>query len=576
MLAIVAGSMSSMLVCLASENMASMSTSKQPTTGADRNTLVNVYLLLSLLYCMITVAHRLLDDVFKSTFEPLLVSGLCCCLVIMASDLLVKFEIFLNAGNVFFHRIFQVKHNWCTNPQRSLVELSLFFVVLAASYAVTKDPIFSSAFSVGAGITIVLASHVFHKNKANKNGALPSKFSEAAKKQLHTILQTKYKNPMLPRHLKVKAPLLKKQEVFTMKQVATHNKEDDAWVVYDGKVFNLSKFMHVHPGGKMPILRFAGMDATDEIRAFHMDNVLADRMPNFQIGTVSDPIEPSQTQKDFRQLMAYAVENEFYTRDLSFYVSRLVFQFSLLGLVWALVICTDSLVLHMAAAVLLGGFFQQMAFLGHDCGHLAVFHESRADNLFGLFVGPLFTGVGVLWWKNTHNTHHAVPNSVVDDPDIAHLPVFAVSSKMFGDLFHTYHQRIMPFDWIARNVLVPNQHLLFYPVMGLARFNLYLQSMIQTFKSRSRQDIKEFVCQLFFFSWLYFLCSFLGSGKEKWAFLFLSHAVAGMLNVQICLSHFSMPVNDGKEDAKGAYGGDFYTRNVLSSMDVVCSKGMDW
>lgn len=41
--------------------------------------------------------------------------------------------------------------------------------------------------------------------------------------------------------------------------------------------------------------------------------------------------------------------------------------------------------------------------------------------------GNLFQGFSVAWWKNKHNTHHAVPNVHGADPDIDTMPLLAWS-----------------------------------------------------------------------------------------------------------------------------------------------------
>jgi succinate dehydrogenase/fumarate reductase flavoprotein subunit len=41
-----------------------------------------------------------------------------------------------------------------------------------------------------------------------------------------------------------------KQGVFSLADVAKHNKEDDCWVVVDGRVLNCTDFLADHPGGK--------------------------------------------------------------------------------------------------------------------------------------------------------------------------------------------------------------------------------------------------------------------------------------------------------------------------------------
>lgn len=223
-------------------------------------------------------------------------------------------------------------------------------------------------------------------------------------------------------------------------------------------------------------------------------------------------------------------------------------------------------------------FFQQVAFLGHDLGHNGVTHCRFTDETIGILFGNILTGISVGWWKATHNVHHLVTNSVEYDPDIQHMPVFAVSDRYVGEwkeggdgtdggstqapeseanpesenseemseageeeggqvrqrtvagavagssssttssstkpaanstvtasagtttssrkssktsqkpktfvpyqygqgIFSHYHMKTFEFDRVS-HVLLSYQHLLYYPIMALARFNLYLQSWI--------------------------------------------------------------------------------------------------
>jgi len=71
----------------------------------------------------------------------------------------------------------------------------------------------------------------------------------------------------------------------------------------------------------------------------------------------------------------------------------------------------------VASALATALFWQQTAFLGHDLGHSAVTGDRKVDNLLGLGVNA-GVGIGMSWWKSTHNTHHTVVGAADSDPDI--------------------------------------------------------------------------------------------------------------------------------------------------------------
>ena len=373
----------------------------------------------------------------------------------------------------------------------------------------------------------------------------------------------------------------KKLVSYNLEEIATHNTPDDLWLIYNNKVLDVTKWLAHHPGGEQTLLRFGGMDATDELRAFHDNWVIETKLPHFVIGEVKDAQDISDLVRDFRELGEQFEKLGYYHVSPRYYVAKVAWIFCIFGAVLGLLFGTESVVAHMTAAVLLGVFWQQFAFVGHDCGHMSARTHAR-DHIDVTKLGALvtfFNGISVAWWKATHNVHHAVPNSVDCDPDIAHLPVFAVHEHMFQSLFNKYHERVMEFDWAARNIFVPYQHFWYYPIMAVARFNLYLQSILFLLSKNdghSGRTKLDSVAFLGFFIWLATLVSYIPSWGERVAFFFLSHAVAGLLNVQITLSHFSRPIFDCNKDEGAKYGGDFFTRNVLSSLDVACATHLDW
>ncbi|KAF9532531.1 acyl-CoA dehydrogenase [Crepidotus variabilis] len=65
-------------------------------------------------------------------------------------------------------------------------------------------------------------------------------------------------------------------KLFSVDEVAKHNKEGDLWVIIDSKVYDLSKFAGMHPGGLAVLLddEVAGQDATEAFFGLHRYEVL--------------------------------------------------------------------------------------------------------------------------------------------------------------------------------------------------------------------------------------------------------------------------------------------------------------
>ena len=73
---------------------------------------------------------------------------------------------------------------------------------------------------------------------------------------------------------------------YTVDDVAKHNKKDDVWVIIDGQVLDVTKFLPDHPGGEKAILLYAGRDATEEFNMLHDAKVIPRYAPDAVIGRV--------------------------------------------------------------------------------------------------------------------------------------------------------------------------------------------------------------------------------------------------------------------------------------------------
>ena len=174
------------------------------------------------------------------------------------------------------------------------------------------------------------------------------------------------------------------------------------------------------------------------------------------------------------------------------------------------------------------------------------FPNSRVDSLMGLVFGNILTGISMGWWKWNHNTHHNVCNSMNHDPDVQYLPLFSPNQSMLRSFYSSFHRRVFKADAVAR-VLTQYQHLLYYPVMMVARFNLYAQSFIFIHDTKVPTVSKplELAGLAVFYTWLLTLLSSMPTWGQFFAYLLVSHATSAILHIQICLSHFPMPTYEG-------------------------------
>eukprot|EP01108_Squamamoeba_japonica_P007375 TRINITY_DN618_c0_g1_i2.p1 TRINITY_DN618_c0_g1~~TRINITY_DN618_c0_g1_i2.p1 ORF type:complete len:109 (-),score=14.01 TRINITY_DN618_c0_g1_i2:42-368(-) len=72
---------------------------------------------------------------------------------------------------------------------------------------------------------------------------------------------------------------------YTMDEVKKHTANDDAWMVINGRVYDVSNFIDDHPGGDI-ILDGAGRDATDMFQDIGHGQEATYMLIELQIGTL--------------------------------------------------------------------------------------------------------------------------------------------------------------------------------------------------------------------------------------------------------------------------------------------------
>jgi len=386
-------------------------------------------------------------------------------------------------------------------------------------------------------------------------------------------------------------------------------------LIIGNHIYDCTSWQKKHPGGHLTVRALSGKDATDSFTATHPSWV-RERLLNKFLYAELDPEEIASTDSANANFLSINAEDKIvggkeqakhssgvrydeatiafrlltkkmenaglFETDLTFYYKKMVIYIGLFVLILAGVFLSDRSSIHALAGIMLGIFWQQMAFIGHDLGHNAVTHNRIRDSYWGVFVGNFCTGISIGWWKRSHNVHHIATNSCDYDPDIQHLPVFAVDPVLVTTkLFSTYSNMYMPLSDIT-HVLVKYQHYLYYPVMAFARFNLYIQSINHALRLSfygTAGDLiwhenLQIVSLVGFWTWLLALTLSLPTWESRLLFFLPAHIVAGVLHVQITLSHFPMETYQGVTYDNASNG---YLRTQLSTtMDIDCNRCMDW
>jgi len=386
-------------------------------------------------------------------------------------------------------------------------------------------------------------------------------------------------------------------------------------LIIDDNVYDCTRWQKTHPGGHLTIRALSGKDATDSFGGTHPHWVKERMLSKFLYAKLqpdkvadasktdgsearNDLTDPSGDgmselsrplgEKDdeatlaFRSLTKEMEQAGMFETDYTFYYKKMVVYTALFLSILGGVFLSENILVHTLAGAMLGMFWQQMAFIGHDLGHNAVTHNRIYDSYLGLFVGNFCTGISIGWWKRSHNVHHIATNSCTYDPDVQHLPIFAVDPVLVTTkLFSTYANMYMPLNNVA-HVLIKYQHWLYYPVMAFARFNLYIQSLNHALRLDYystagdliwRQNL-QIASLAGFWTWLLALTLSLPTWQSRLLFFLPAHMVAGILHVQITLSHFPMETYTGVTYDDSSNG--FLRTQLSTTLDVDCSAAMDW
>jgi fatty acid desaturase len=207
---------------------------------------------------------------------------------------------------------------------------------------------------------------------------------------------------------------------------------------------------------------------------------------------------------------------------------------------------------QLVTAGVLAIIMAQLAFLGHDAAHRQIFKSGRWNDWTSLIIANLLVGISYGWWRSKHNRHHANPNKVGVDPDVA-VGVIAMTPEQ------ATRERGRLMRW-----LVSHQGWYFFPVLMLEGLSLRSEGFRRVVKlgpvERRWVEFTLLMVRLGGFVALVFLV--LPPGKAV-AFIAVELAVFGFyLGSSFAPNHIGMPLISPRLKL------DFLRRQVLMSRNV--------
>lgn len=323
---------------------------------------------------------------------------------------------------------------------------------------------------------------------------------------------------------------------------------------------DVSSVMKWHPGGSLVLRDRKNADITDLFDGFH-PNVKYSHLIVKQASSYQP--RPTRHVADFRKLHMYFKRNGWYDPSPVHFASCTLFclillAFSLFNLV------SNHITM---GAIFMGLFWQQTAGLGHDLGHSSCFQKRRTNMIVGSIMSSV-TGLSSAWWRHSHFQHHIHTNVREEDPDIIHLPIFSISHKILEPFYHNFLERHIRVSFFSCT-LVRIQHITLYPILLFARLNLYVQSIYYIL---NRADVYARIetvgISLFFLCHLLFV-RVIGI-RRFMVFFVISHAVSGLLHVQIVISHWSSNVKSLNDEST-----DLFLHTLHTTSDIECHHYFD-
>ncbi|KAM5563116.1 cytochrome b5-like [Rosa sericea] len=87
------------------------------------------------------------------------------------------------------------------------------------------------------------------------------------------------------------------KKFYTLDEVSKHCDRKDCWLVIDGKVYDVTKFLEDHPGGDEVLLSSTGKDATDDFEDVGHSTAARAMMDEYYVGDIDKAFISAKSTK---------------------------------------------------------------------------------------------------------------------------------------------------------------------------------------------------------------------------------------------------------------------------------------
>ncbi|MFF3287043.1 fatty acid desaturase family protein [Streptomyces sp. NPDC003023] len=273
----------------------------------------------------------------------------------------------------------------------------------------------------------------------------------------------------------------------------------------------------------------------------------------------------SGTGSEFAPLLRTVKEQGLLERRAGWYARGITVNLLALGAVVAGVALAGGSWWVLLFAPLLALFSTRAAFFGHDAGHAQIAADRRTNRIIQFVHANLLLGMSQEWWNDKHNRHHANPNHIDKDPDVA-ADVLVFSEKHVAG-------RTGLRGWLTRH-----QAWLFFPLTTLEGIALKVYGFQAVFsRAGTRQSRRERVLE-----GALLLAHVAAYGTLLLTTMPLAQALVFALVHQMVLGlHLGMafaPNHKGMEMPDEQTGKDWghLRRQVLTSRNIRGGRVTDW